>query len=68
MTVAGVVLIGPFLRLWIGQEFSAIASTPGQILLIGFSINGLALVPFINLQARSRPDLIAKCHLAELVP
>ena len=68
MTVAGVVLIGPFLRLWIGQEFSAIASTPAQILLIAFSINGLALVPFINLQARSRPDLIAKCHLAELVP
>ena len=68
MTVAGVVLIGPFLRLWIGQEFSAIASTPAQILLVAFSMNGLALVPFINLQARSRPDFIAKCHLAELVP
>jgi O-antigen/teichoic acid export membrane protein len=68
MTVAGVVLIGPFLRFWIGQEFSDIASTPAQMLLIGFSINGLALVPFINLQARSRPDLIAKAHLAELVP
>jgi O-antigen/teichoic acid export membrane protein len=68
MTVAGVVLIGPFLRLWIGQEFSAIASTPAQILLVAFSMNGLALVPFISLQARSRPDLIAKCHLAELVP
>jgi hypothetical protein len=38
------------------------------MLLIGFSINGLAQVPFNNLQARSRPDLIAKCHLAELVP
>jgi O-antigen/teichoic acid export membrane protein len=68
MTVAGVVLIGPFLRLWIGQEFSAIASTPAQMLLIAFSINGLAQVPFIKLQARSRPDLIAKCHLAELIP
>jgi O-antigen/teichoic acid export membrane protein len=68
IAVAGVVLIGPFLRLWIGPEFSAIASAPAQILLLAFSINGLALVPFISLQARSRPDLIAKCHLAELVP
>lgn len=68
MAVAGVVLIKPFLGLWIGPEFSAIASTPAQILLVAFLINGLAQVAFINLLARSRPDLIAKCHLAELVP
>jgi O-antigen/teichoic acid export membrane protein len=66
--LAGILVIGPFLELWVGREIGSQAAPIGRLLLIGFWINAFALVPLIRLQAVGRPDLVAKCHLLELAP
>ncbi len=61
-------LVDPFFRLWISSEFASKASVTAMILLLGFWINGLAFVPFAQLQAAGRPDMVAKLHTVELIP
>ena len=58
----------PFLAWWISPEMAAEAGTAAQVLCLGFWINSLAMVPYNHLQASARPDVVAKCHLAELGP
>jgi O-antigen/teichoic acid export membrane protein len=64
--VLGVFLVGPFLRIWISPAFAAKATLAAQIILVGVWMNGLALVAHSSLQARGRPDLVAKAHVVEL--
>jgi O-antigen/teichoic acid export membrane protein len=68
LTIMAVLFVKPFLALWITLAFAAHSGLPGQILLLGFWANALAMVPYTQLQAKGRPDLIAKYHLAELFP
>ena len=68
LTIIGLLIIAPFLRLWVGSAFASHAAPVGEILLLGIWINGLAFVPFALLQARGRPDIVAKFHLLEVVP
>lgn len=63
-----ILLIGPFLAWWISPELATASTRLAQTLLLGFWINSLALVPYTQLQAGGRPDLVAKCHAAELLP
>jgi O-antigen/teichoic acid export membrane protein len=63
-----IVLVGPFLRLWIGEEFASYATPVAKILLIGAWANGLAFMPYALLQGQGRPDLAAKIHIAEIFP
>lgn len=64
----GILLVHWFLDLWIGEEFATKASAVAQIALLGFWANAIAKIPHALLQAAGRPDVVAKCHLAELVP
>jgi O-antigen/teichoic acid export membrane protein len=60
--------VGPFLHLWIG-EIAARESTPvAYVLLFGLWANSLARIAFARLVAGGRPDVVAKVHLAELLP
>ena len=68
LVVAGLFLIEPFLRWWLHPGFAASASTPARILLLGFWANAFARIPYVALQAAGKPSLVAKCHLAELLP
>ncbi|MBN6743028.1 flippase, partial [Acidithiobacillus sp. MC6.1] len=68
VVVVGLLLIKPFLVLWVGAALAATAAPVGQILLLGIWINTLAFIPFTHLQGRGRPDLPAKFHVLELVP
>jgi O-antigen/teichoic acid export membrane protein len=68
LIAAGMLLIGPFLAWWIAPELSAASTRLSQTLLLGFWVNSLALVPYTQLLAGGRPDLVAKCHAAELLP
>ena len=61
-------ILDPFLTWWINAEFAVQATPIGLALLIGVWINCLAQIPYAHLQAQGRPDLVAKCHLAELIP
>nr|WP_320133693.1 oligosaccharide flippase family protein [uncultured Holophaga sp.] len=56
----------PFLDFWIGPNISHYSAPIGEILLIGIWFNSLAHVPYFFLQARGRPDIVAKIHALEL--
>jgi O-antigen/teichoic acid export membrane protein len=64
--VAVLLVMKPFLGLWLGQSLADSAAPVGQILLLGLWPNMLAFIPFGFLQSRGRPDLPAKFHVAEL--
>lgn len=66
--VIGVLLAEPFLKWWLNPEFASRAGLTAQILLLGFWINSFARVPFSLLQAAGKPDVVAKCHLVEVIP
>lgn len=68
IVVMGLLLIKPFLILWVGAALAEKAAPVGQILLVGIWINTLAIIPFTYLQGRGRPDLPAKFHVLELLP
>ncbi|GAB4246156.1 MAG: O13/O129/O135 family O-antigen flippase [Deltaproteobacteria bacterium] len=56
------------LAVWLGSDFAANASLPLRLLAAGVFVNSLAHVPFALIQGAGRADLVAKLHLAELIP
>jgi O-antigen/teichoic acid export membrane protein len=68
LVAAGILFMNPFLSWWITPDFAQQSALVGQIIFMGFWINGFAIVPFAQLQAGGHPNLVAKCHLAELLP
>lgn len=68
LVTGGVLFVEDFLAWWITPSFAEHSAPVGQIILVGFWANGFALVPYAQLQARGRPDLVAKCHLVEALP
>ena len=68
MMATGIVLMEPFLSWWITSAFAHESGLVGRILLLGFWINALAVIPYAQLQAKGRPDIVAKCNLLELLP
>ena len=63
-----IILARPFLVAWMGQDFAVVATPVAELLLIGGWINGLAFLPYALLQGQGRPDIVAKFHVAELIP
>ena len=57
-----------FLVYWAGYDYGIGALAPFYILLLGFAFNTFALVPYTLLMALGRSDLVARIHLAELLP
>src|SRR6516162_5836897 len=68
LTVVAVIVMKPFLTVWIGAEVAEVAAPVGEILLIGVWINNLAWVPAVMLQGQGRPAVVAKFHILELIP
>lgn len=68
LVAAGVLFMETFLTLWIDSTFAWQSALVGQVLLLGFWANGFARIASAQLQARGRPDLVAKCHLCEVLP
>jgi O-antigen/teichoic acid export membrane protein len=68
LTVIGIFLLDPFLRVWVGEDIARSSAPVGIVLLVGMWVNSLAFVPYAFLQARGRPDLTAKFHLLEIPP
>lgn len=66
LVLAGIVAMGPFLTLWLRGTLGHDATTIGQVLLIGWWINGLGVNPYTLLQAGGRPRTTALLHIAEL--
>jgi O-antigen/teichoic acid export membrane protein len=68
ITLGVFMVVGPFLDLWLGSATGEPAAPIAFILATGGWANSLARVAFAELQARGRPDLPARTHLAELLP
>jgi O-antigen/teichoic acid export membrane protein len=68
MTIVAMILMTPFLDLWLGPEVSRVTGHVTILLLLGFWPNAMAFIAFARLQAMGRPDLSAKVHVAELIP
>jgi O-antigen/teichoic acid export membrane protein len=64
----GLLVAEPFLRLWIGQSRGDAAAPVTYLLLFGLWANAFARIPAVHLEARARPKVLARLHLAELVP
>jgi O-antigen/teichoic acid export membrane protein len=62
------ILLQPFLKVWVGPEIAGTAGPAGRVLVIGFWANAFALVPFMRLQASGRPDLVTKLLIAQVPP
>jgi O-antigen/teichoic acid export membrane protein len=63
-----VVLIGPFLEVWIGGQAAQQSERIALVLIVGAWANALAQIPYVSLQAHGRTNLTAKIHLAEVIP
>lgn len=68
LIIAGILIMEPFLTWWVGSEVAGNSAHVGEIIALGLWFNGLAYIPYARLQAQGRPDLVAKCHIAELFP
>jgi O-antigen/teichoic acid export membrane protein len=70
--IPGMVLLawmGPYLlQWWVGAEISTTSTPIWHWLAVGVLVNGLAHIPFALLQSAGRTDVIAKIHLAALLP
>ena len=66
--VLAILLMHPFLTLWIGAALAAKMTPVAIILLLGIWINGPAYIPYAYMPAQGRPDLMTKFYLAELLP
>ena len=68
LVVIGMLLLGPFLEVWVGHALAVTASPIGTVLLIGIWLNSLAWIPFTLLQGIGRPDVTARIHALEVLP
>ena len=66
LAVAGALLAPEWLGLWLGQAFAQETAAATRILCLGILSNCIAYIPLALLQAKGRPDLPAKIHLALL--
>lgn len=68
VALCAIIVVGPFLRLWIGASSAAGATPIAYVLALGIWANGLAQLPYAGLQAAGRTDITGKLHLIEVLP
>jgi O-antigen/teichoic acid export membrane protein len=68
VALCGMIVVGPFLRLWIGADAAADGAPIAYVLALGVWANGLAQLPYAGLQAAGRTDVTGKLHLVEVLP
>lgn len=66
--VIAILLMHPFLILWIGTPLANQSAPVAIILLLGIWINGPSYPCYSYLQAIGRPDIMTKFYLVQLVP
>ena len=66
--VIAILVMHPFLTLWIGSPLANKSTSVAVILLIGIWINGPSYPCYSYLQAIGRPDIMTKFYLIQLLP
>ena len=62
----GIVILAPFLDIWVGHKVSLLSAPVGRILLIAFWLNSFAYLPSMTLQAAGRPKGVAQILLLQI--
>ena len=62
----GIIVIGPFLRLWVGPQFAENALAVAPVLLVAAWLRSIAFMPDVLLRATRRPRTVALTRLAEV--
>jgi O-antigen/teichoic acid export membrane protein len=68
LVVVVILLVDPFLTVWVGADFARHAAPVGATLLAGIWINSVATIPYAKLQAEGHPNWVAMAHVAEVLP
>lgn len=66
--IVGIFAMEPFLTIWVGRAIAHPAAPVGEILLVGFWCNAMALVPFTQLQAAGRPRAVTFILMIQIPP
>ncbi|OJY88557.1 MAG: hypothetical protein BGP25_02565 [Lysobacterales bacterium 63-13] len=66
--VFAIIVIEPFLSLWVGADFAAGARVVAFAFIIGAWASGLGRIPGMMLYGRGLPGKVAKIHAIELLP
>lgn len=66
--LCAVVLLHPFMTIWVGDPVATAASPLGEIMLVGIWANSVAHIPYFLLQGKGLPWLVARLQLVESVP
>jgi O-antigen/teichoic acid export membrane protein len=64
--LVGILIMGPFLQIWVGPAMAQAAAPVGRLLLIAYWINAFACVPFFAIQAAGNPRMVALIHFVEI--
>ena len=68
LCVGAIVMMRPFITIWMGPAFADVAAPLAQIMFLGAWFNGLSFIPFELVQAQGRPYLPALVFTLELAP
>lgn len=68
LVILAMILLEPFLNIWIGPEIAEKSTSVGLILFMGVWINNLAKIPHTLLYGQKRPKIVAMFHSLELLP
>jgi O-antigen/teichoic acid export membrane protein len=68
LVLAGIVLLDPFMSLWLGRSLADKTAPLGEVMLIGVWAASLAHIPYFLLQGTGRPGVVGRLQLLEMVP
>jgi O-antigen/teichoic acid export membrane protein len=66
--VFGIALMGPFLRVWLGESLGSAAAPVGVILMAGAWAHAIGYIPSAMLLGQDRPQIVTKLLLGYLAP
>lgn len=67
VAVIGTMLVlAPFMAIWVGPDIAAVSSPVGEIILVGIWFAAIGHVPYFLLQAQGRPGVVARFQVAVL--
>lgn len=66
--MVGILIMQPFLSIWINPGFAAQSAFVGQILALSLWLNAMALIPFNLLQAQGRPKETTAILVIQVIP
>jgi O-antigen/teichoic acid export membrane protein len=68
VTIIIILLLTPFLKIWIGPDIAAKVNTISHLFLLGIWLNSIGHVPATLLIGLGKPSTVARIHVTEVLP